>query len=308
MQENQEVNTFDQYFEREIIPLVEEDNIRKDVYHGRFWGAFWSALFIFSANTLWVLFNFLMYKHPVNYEQILLVAIVSCLIVAWPIYSYYKQPRLDIFEAFLRFYGTWEYKTSGKVRLVHSRIIPQHDNVFAKHNISGTPENIKTEIRDTYYQKDVLLSNKSWKRTVSSGVIVYLTFPYNLKADILVFDKNGFYRKNKFPELTAVEPKLEVPASNYFRCFTDNTEEAQRIIVSLFYETILDLKEVFAAKSINIEIKDNFVRIYLENSTLYFTNYKFWSHKIDKNKFRQLHAELCKISEFIQILKVLTNV
>lgn len=308
MLENQQTDTFEQYFEREIIPLVEEDNRRKDTYRGRFWGAFWSALFIFSANTLWVLFSSLMYGHALNYEQILLVAFVAALIVVWPIYSYYKQPRLDIFEAFLRFYGDWKYKTSGKVRLVHSRIIPQHDDVFAKHNISGTPENIKTEIRDTFYQKDILFRNKTWKRVVSSGVIVYLTFPQKFKADLLVFDKNGFYRKNKFPELTAVEPKLEVPASNYFRCFTDNTEEAQRIIISSFYEAILDLKEVFAAKSINVEIKDNYIRLYLEDSTLYFTNYKFWSRKVDKNKFRQLHGELCKIAEFIQIMKVLADV
>ena len=68
--ENKQADTFEQYFEREIIPLVEEDNRRKDVYRGRFWGAFWSALFIVSANTLWVLFSYLIHGHAFNYEQI----------------------------------------------------------------------------------------------------------------------------------------------------------------------------------------------------------------------------------------------
>ena len=305
--EQPEENAFDQYFDQKIVPLVEEDNRLKDRYHSRFWGYVWSITFIISANVLFVLFRALMSKHPVNYEQLILFGVVAASFAAWPIFKYYREPRQDIFDVFLQYYGDWKHKTTGEVKLVHAPIIPPHDNVTASHNITNDVGDVKVEIRDTLYTKNSMLFGRSRVKKVSSGVIVYLTFPENFNGTLLVFDKSGFYRKSKFPQLDAVSPRMEIPASNYFRCFTDNTTFAQNMMLSLFYETILDMKEAFAAKNMYLQIQDNFIRIYFEGSTLYFDNYKFWSSKIDKNKFLQMNTEFEKTFNFIQIIKALND-
>lgn len=303
--EQPQEDPFEQYFAQKIVPLVEEDNRIKDRYHSRFWGYVWSIMFIISANVLFVLFRTLMSKHPVNYEQLILFALVASSFAIWPIIRYYREPRQDIFDVFLQYYGDWKHKTTGTVKLVHSPIIPPHDNVGALHNIANEVSDVKVEMRDTFYTKKSILFGKSREKKVSTGVIVYLTFPQNFAGTLLVFDKSGFYRKGKFPELEAVSPRMEIPASNYFRCFTDNTAFAQNIMLSLFYETILDMKEAFGAKNMYLQIQDNFIRIYFEGSTLYFDNYKFWSSKIDKNKFLQMNTEFEKTFNFIQIIKAL---
>ncbi|MBO6281944.1 MAG: DUF3137 domain-containing protein [Alphaproteobacteria bacterium] len=305
--EQQEESAFDTYFNQKIVPLVEEDNCLKDKYHSRFWGYVWSITFIISANVLFVLFNALMNKHSVNYEQLVLFGIVAASFAIWPVFRYYREPRQDIFDVFLQYYGDWKHKTTGEVKLVHAPIIPSHDSVSASHNISNDVGDVKVEIRDTLYTKNSVLFGKSREKKISSGVIVYLTFPDKFAGTLLVFDKSGFYRKSKFPGLDAVSPRMEIPASNYFKCFTDNTDFAQQIMLSLFYETILDMKEAFTAKNMYLQIQDNFIRIYFEGSTLYFDNYKFWSRKIDKNKFLQMNTEFEKTFNFIQIIKALVE-
>ena len=296
---------FEQYFEKNIVPLVEQDNYIKDKYRSRFWGYVWSITFLISVNVLFVLFMSLMSNHPVNFEQLFLFTLVASIFVVWPIFKYYREPREDIFDVFLKFYGQWQHKTTGEVSLVHSPIIPAHDAVRATHNITSEFDRVKVEIRDTYYTKQFHFLKKKWERTVSSGVIVYLTFPQKFSGTLLVFDKSGFYKSGKFSDLEVVKPRLEIPAANYFKCFTDNVDFAQNIMLTLFYETILDMKEAFGAKKLYIQIQDNYIRLYFEGSVLYFDSYKFWSRKIDKNKFLQINNEFEKTFNFIQMIKAL---
>ena len=303
--DNTQENEFDKYFIEEIVPRIEYANKVKDKYRSRFWGYLWTVVFLMSTNCLVVLFNALIKNGPCNFEQLILINVIAVLLVFLPVYSYYRAPKEDIFSEFLKFYGNWQHTRNGDIKLVHSPIIPKHDSVGATHSIEGNFADTKVQIRDTYYKKRLLLKNLKWYRTVSKGVIVYVTFPSEFSGKLLLFDKSGFYRKNKFPELINIGSEIEIPAANYFKIYTNNKDSAKSILVSLFFEKMLDLKDVFGAHSVYVEMNGNFMRVYLENSTLYFDNYKLWSKKIDKESFLKLDKKFQQTYDFVQMVKVL---
>jgi len=77
---------------------------------------------------------------------------------------------------------------------------------------------------------------------------------------------------------------------------------------NLFLETLLDLKDVFRAKRTYVQAQGNVMRVYLEGSELYIDNYKFWSKKVDKNRFLQMHHEFETVHLFVQTVQSLLEV
>lgn len=299
-------NTFEQYYNTKVLPKLEQDNMLKEKYQSRFWVFFWAVCFIVCINTLWALFSAAWHHTDLKYEQLILVNVLALLLLFWPIYRYKKLVKEDVFDLFLKFYGNWHHQHNSEVELVHSPVIPQHDAVGATHAIRGEIDGVKVEMRDTYYQNNSFLSF-NWKHNVSTGVIVFLTLPFNYKATTLLFDKGGFLRRSTFGNLHYLTEKLDIPAARYFHVFGDNVEECERVLHATFFERILDLKDTFAARHLYTEIKDNYIRMYFEGSHLYFDNYKFWSKKVDKNKFVRLHNEFEQIGVLIQTILTLAN-
>ena len=296
-------NKFNAYFTETIEPLVNEANYIKQKYHSRFWGYFWTVFFIMTANLLWALFNNLMYDKPLNYEQLILVNLIAVTIIFLPIYFYKRIPKNDIFDTFIQFYGHWEHLKDSEVALVHSPIIPAHDTVRAEHNVRGEYNGVQMEMRDTFYGR----GNAKKQKIISGGVILFLRFKQPFEGRILMFDKSGFYRKNKFASMEYYNDKLNIPAANYFNIFTDNIKFAHNFLLSLFFEQILDMKDTFAAKHMYVEITDNIVRIYFEGSRMYLDNYKFWSKPVDKKKFAQLNDTFEKSLALVDLINVLAE-
>ena len=295
----EEIDPFEEYYTNNIVPLVDEANEVKSRYRSKFWGYLFSVLFLMSINVLVVLFISLMRKTPISWSQLFLINVVASLFVYWPIYSYNKLPKNDIFDVFLRFYGNWQHLTNSEVKLVHSPIIPEHDGVGSTHNVVGKFENVTIEMRDTYYT----VKNK----VVSQGVILYATFDKKFRGSLLMFEKNGFYRKNKFPDYELYNSKTFIPSANYFNIFTSNDEIGEDVLHNLFFENLLDLKDVFKAHRLYMQAEDNYMRVYLEGSSMYINNYKIWSRKIDKNRFLQMHNEFEKMAIFFQTVKSLMD-
>lgn len=293
----EEIDPFDQYFEENIVPLVEEENKIKSKYRSMFWGYLFSVLFLMSVNVLIVLFISLMRHTPLSWEQLLLVNAAFAMLIYIPIYKYNKMPRNDIFDVFLKFYGNWKHSQNTEVKLVHSPIIPQHEGVGASHDIIGDFNGTTIEIRDTFYT----IKNK----VVSSGVVIYVTFPEKFNGSFLMFERGGFYHENKFPDYELFNSKIDIPAANYFNIFTSDDEIGEKMFHSMFFENLLDLKDEFEARHLYLQAEDNYMRIYLENSELYINNYKLWSRKVDKNRFKQMNNELEKTYLFVQTVQSL---
>lgn len=303
--EEEEKSPFERYYLSEIVPAVEENNIIKDRYRTKFWGYFWSIIFLMCTNLLVIFFNFLLYKHPINYEQLALINIIAFALIFYPIYQYYKTPRQNAFDIFLAYYGNWKHLKNSEVRLVHSPVIPPHDYVCAKHNVVAEYKEWSMELRDTIYQNFGVMKNIHYRRTVSSGIICLVEFKRKYKGRLLLFEKRGFYKKSSFPGLQNVGSGITSPVAESFYVFSDNADFAERMLPALFFERILDLKENFGAKRLYVEMQDSTLRIYFEGAQLYFDNDKFWSSKINKNKFIQLNDCIEQTLLFIETMKTL---
>lgn len=294
---NDEVDPFEQYFQENIVPLVDAENKIKDKYRGQFWGYLFSVLFLMSINILIVLFNAQMKHTPISWEQLFLINCLAFSLIFLPIYKYNHLPKNDIFDAFLQFYGNWQHLRNSEVKLVHSPIIPKHEEVKALHNVIGRFDDVSIEMRDTYY------AIKS--KTVSKGVILYATFPEKFTGTLLMFERGGFYRKNKFPQYECFNDRINIPTANYFNIFASDSEICDKMVHNLFLEYLLNLKDIFDARHVYVQLQDNYMRVYMEGSQLYINNYKFWGKKVDEKHFLQMHHEFENAYLFVQTVKSL---
>ena len=305
VEENSTEDLFEEYYDKNIVPLVDEENRLKRFFRSRFWGYLWSVCFLLGVNLLIVLFRVLMYGYPISVSQLILVTTIGLAVILWPLICYYKAPKDDMFGVFLKFYGQWEHQQNKPMEIEQTLIVPEHDTIAALHNVCGNYDGVDIEIRDMIYHKTVKIRNRKFKRTVSKGVMVYAKFNHKVNNTLLLFDKRGFRRKNKYPDLLNVTDRILIPMANLFHIFTDEEMFAKDLLPTLFFERILDMKETFKASAVNVEIQDDFMRIYLENAQMYFNNQNIWSHHTNKEKFVVLNKEMEQTLMEVQLVQVL---
>lgn len=307
VEEDSAEDLFEEYYEKNIVPLVEEENRLKRVFRSRFWGCLWSVCFLLGANMLIVLFRYLMYGYPISVMQIFLVTLVGLAVVSWPLICYYQAPKDDMFGVFLKFFGQWEHSENKEVAVEQMPIVPTYDVVSVPHSIAGSYDGTEIEMNDIHYQHIIKFRNKSFKRTVSKGVMIYVKFNKKINNKLLMFDKRGFRHKSKYPDLINVTDQILIPMANYFHIFSDDETFAKDMLPTLFFERILDLKEFFKASAVYVENQEDYMRIYLENAQLYFNNQSIWSQHIHKDKFVKLNKEMEQTLMTAQLVQVLRD-
>ena len=301
----EELSPFEQYYLSDIVPAVDDMNRFKDKYRSKFWGYFWTVLFLMCANLLFCLFGALFNDHPISYEQIFLVNVVALIIMFFPLYQYKKAPKLDIFDTFLNFYGNWTHAKNPGVAPASSPIVPPHDFTEAQHNVVAEYPEWSLEMCDVVYKAAGAFKKIHFKRTVSSGVLLSVKLKQNFYGTMYMFDKKGFYRKNKFADLPNVKSYIAPPMAECFHIFADKADFAVNMLPTLFFERIFDLKEIYGAKRVYVEMRGNLLRIYFEGAQLYIENNGIWSRKINKEKFVQLNNALEQTMLFIETIQML---
>lgn len=299
MTENNDVENdlFEQYFVQKMAPLIDKSNALKDRYRSRFWGTLWTVMFLVGINTLFVLFNTLIYQRPLNLEQLLLVAIGAVLIIFWPLWLYKKQHFPDVFSAFLQFYGDWRHIEKAEKNIVVNSmpILPPHNTEQIMHQISGQYLNTNVNLSEVQYWQ------KSHK--VTDGLYIELLFPQKITDEILLFAKNGFYRKSKYAGMNLLNEQIYIPAAAYFNIFSSQTQAPKKLLCSPFFEKILDMRDIFKARKMYMAMQKNKIIIYLEESKIYFTQNGIWQRKIDDSKFKSLHRKITEVLNFIELIQ-----
>ena len=290
---------FSQYFENKIVPLVRDANSQKERYRSRFWCCFWTVIFLFCINGLFVLFRTIMYNRPISVEQLIIVFVCATLIIIWPLWQYSKLKQEDILGVFLQFYGNWQHITEVKNSLsdIDTPTIPPHETALITHNIIGTHAGTDIEIRNTEFLTK--------KRRKNSGIVVDLHLPYSIEHEILLFEKTAFQRKNKISGMINIDEQIYIPAAGYFNILSPIARAPKHILCSAFFESILDLKEEFETKRISIWIKDRHIKIFFEGANIYFDHSNIWSKKINEAQYKQLHNQFMGIFRFVEIMQEL---
>ncbi len=295
-QQNAEKNMFAQYFAANVAPLIEENNKLKENYRSRFWGCLWTMMFLICVNALFVLFNTLIYFHPFNIEQLILVTIIAILIVIFPLWQYKKKEKPDFLDVFVKYYGQWQHIMPGEKENVKSfdEILPEHSAQQVFHAVNGAYLGTKIKIEDVeYWQKS---------KKVSKGVYIEVLWPQNMHSSILLFAKNGYFRKNRRDNMTLLNEQILIPAAAYFNIFAKQAKAPKKFLCSPFFEKVLDLRDAFGARKIYLSLQGDKTIIYMEGSQMYVEQNGIWQHKIKESKFNLLHKQFSEVLGFIELL------
>ena len=297
--QTENIDLFTQYFEKKIAPLIFDANRIKERYRSRFWGCFWTVIFLLCINALFILFRTLIYNRPFNIEQFILVFACAPFVIAWPLWQYKQQKQPDILDVFLKFYGNWQHtKTAENSDTDHETpTIPQHQTAQISHKIIGTYAGTNIELRDTQYFAKQKKKNE--------GVVIELNMPYDIKHEILLFEKSTLRRRFKPKDMSEIGDQIYIPAAGYFSIFSPEKVAPKQLLCSAFFETLLDFKDIFGARYMSAWLKNRQIKIYLESSRIYFDHSNIWSKKIDKARYQKLHEQFEHLFRFIETMQEL---
>lgn len=297
---------FIDYYEQNIVPLAEENNRIKDMFRSRFWAYLWGALFLYGLCVLIVLFRYLIYGYKIDGEYIFFISILACCSIFWPLYCYNKASKNDLFMETLRFYRNLHINEDTEIN--KAAVVPQYDNYKVLVSLSGHYNDNDIYAHEVVFTKDVKFYKWQFQRKISKGILIDFKFKQKIKNVAYLFEKNGFYNKNKYSDFVNISKDILIPAANYFRIFSDDIEFAKNFMPSVFFEQILDTKYIFGAKSVYIEIKDDYMRIYLEGARLYFCYNNLWSKFVNQQEFINLNKKISQILLFMHIVDTLRNI
>ena len=297
--QTENIDLFTQYFEKKIAPLIFDANRIKERYRSRFWGCFWTVIFLLSINALFVLFRTLIYNRPFNIEQFVFVFACAPFVIAWPLWQYKQQKQPDILDVFLKFYGNWQHMETNEncATDLDTPTIPQHQTAKITHKIVGTYAGTSVELRDTQYFVKQKKKNE--------GVVIELNMPYDIKHEILLFEKSALRRRFKPKDMLEIGDQIYIPAAGYFSIFSPEKVAPKQLLCSAFFETLLDFKDTFGAHHMSACLKDRQIKIYLESSRIYFDHSNIWSKKIDKARYQKLHEQFEQLFRFIETMQEL---
>ena len=298
---------FISYYEQNIIPLVEENNRIKDMFRSKFWAFLWGGCFLYGLCVLIVLFRYLIYGYKIDGEYIFFITLLALGSVCWPLYCYSKAQKNNLFEAILKYYRNWQINTDRNAEICKTDIVPLHDNCSVLQSLTGWHEDNKIDMSEVAFSKNIKLYKWQFEKQVSKGILIDIKFNQKINNDLYLFDKAGFYKKNTYSDLPNISKVIMVPAANYFRIFCADEEFAKDMLPLVFFERILDMKYVFGAKAIYLEMRENFVRIYLEGAYLYFNCDGLWNKFVDQKEFVSLNKKINQILLVTHIVNTLRN-
>lgn len=288
---------FDLFFRKKIEPLIDTQNKQKDKYRGRFWCFFWTMIFLLAVNTLIVLYMVILHHRPLSVVQLLLIVAAATCIVLFPLYTYKKIKKIDIFRVFLGFFGAWKYNEN--IQNVSAEILPSKKTIGVVHNISQQYLGVDLSIGNLVEKKHRIKHDVC---THPSMIGTFLSFTFSNKLDdkILMFEQHGLYSKSKYPSMVSIGQYINFPAANYFNIFAAQAGSHEDLLCARFFEDVLDLKEIFGAKKIYVLIDGKKMHIFLSGSQFYFNHNRIWSKKINKDRFDVAYRQVEQVYEFAE--------
>lgn len=295
--DNSQNNPFDDFFQQNLKPLLEEEGRNRDAFRSRFWLYFGVLCFVNSVNILVVLFRHLISGHIISYEQLLLLVAFSVLFLWWYARRAKTIPQTDMLREYIKYYDNLQLQEEN-VFAEKDILFPVKEDLVEQLKISGNFLQFSFELK-----KIALLKNKTKQNEIvknSGGIMLSYSFKQNLRGTLLMFEKGGVVKQKKYEGLEKIS--LNIPASNYFQIFTDSSKIKNYILVSALFESILDLKEIFKAAKVNLRIKDNQLIIFLQNGKLSYQQSSAWHSVASEKDFENLNLQMEKAETLGEIV------
>ncbi len=298
---------FEKYYQQTLLPFLKsKENLRKK-YLSRFWLLLLLACFFVPLSIIGIYVLNRFFDTNINEGLIFMLMAVFAYFIRGPYATYKKQIKNEAMEPFVRFFEGFKYQHSKGLNdeeITNSRIFPPYKMAYADDCFEGEHLGVKVRVME-----EVLKNIRRTKRgqeevTVFQGIAIELDMNKNFVGQTVVLKDSGFFNRFKgFDDLERV--KLEDPAfEKVFEVYASNQTEARYILTPSFMENILDLKEIYEGKSVQLSFLDNKVLIAIETKQDMFEPYSFFKSNINKKKFDVVVDQFITIFSIIDILKL----
>lgn len=291
------------YYNKEINPLLGDCEIIKSRFKQKFWVFFWSALAINCINILFVLFNVLLREKEFDITDITTLLFFSTLIVLYPFYMYKFEDKPNFVEAFFNFFGKSTSKNVCENYMTDSIFMPSGDKLIVCNHVEGTLNARAISLSEIQCLKTI--KKIKVDRCLTKGIHMTLRLPVNC-GHIIFWDKNNYNKNSDTKNLTEIK-NTNIPIANYYHIFSDNSDVSNNLISVQFFETLLDIKDVFSASAIDVEIEDDKVDMYIENAKFpLFYKDNLMKLCLQENDFQEAYKIIEKIIVWNETVDVLS--
>lgn len=302
---------FLEYYKQKILPLLEEKEKIRLKCVAKFWKLVAIAWIIMPASILFASLCQLTAKTDILWNLVLITAVIFIYMLRAPFVEYRRRVKNDIMEDFIKFFNGFTYthgKHMDKEHMEKSRIFPEYDEYEADDCFFGKYEDVNIGV---YEQKLKEIRRgyrgRKYKVTVFEGIAVEMSMNKSFNGQTIAIKDAGIL--NYFKHFEGMERvKLEdVSFEKEFEVYSTNQIEARYLLTTSFMERVLQLKELYLGKTIEISFYDNHILLSIDTQEDMFEPCSFFKSNINQEKFLKVFDEFCTIFSIVDTLRLNQN-
>ena len=299
---------FEAYYNKVLLPLLEQKEEFRLRCVGRFKKLAVMALVILPIFIGVALFCQIDVKTDILWNVFLALCAIFIYVLRAPFVEYRHKIKNDVMGEFIKFFNGFSYiqgKRMDEHLMSKSLIFPDYDEYTADDCFFGKYDDVEVSVYEQTL-KEIRHGAKGqrYKVTVFEGISVELGMNKPFKGQTIVIKDLGIF--NCFKSFKHMERvKLEdVVFEKEFEVFSDNQIEARYLLTTAFMERVLELKKLYAGKTIQISFYNKHILINIDTNEDMFEACSFFKSNINQARFLRVFDEFWTIFSIINILKL----
>ena len=152
-----------------------------------------------------------------------------------------------------------------------------------------------------------MVKGKRNEKIVFQGIAVEIDLNKPFTAQTIVLKNSGMFSKTKtFEGLDRFKPDDDF-SDKYFEVYTGDKEEARYLLLPTFVKRLVNLKEAYKGKSIQIGFYANRVLIGIETREDMFEPCEFFKTHLNKDKFDETFEQFWAVFCIVHHLRTNQN-
>ncbi len=301
---------FDGYYEQVLAPFLKKKEDIRLKYVSQFWFLIWFSLFLVPMTGLFIYF-FNNHVHS-SVSWGILVFLIAGMIYAirLPIKKYRALVENDSMELFAKFFDGFRYRHGQPINqklMEMSLIFPKYDEISAEDAFFGKYADTMVTICEQTMKNINMVKGKRAEKIVFQGIAVEIDLNKPFTAQTIVLKNSGIFSKTKtFEGLERFKPDDDL-SDKYFEVYTGDKEEARYLLLPTFVKRLVNLKEAYKGKSIQLGMYANRVLLAIETREDMFEPCEFFKTHLDKEKFDEIFEQFWAVFCIVHYLRVNRN-
>ncbi len=303
---------FDQYYDKQLYPLLKQKEDIRLKYVSRFWFLVLMCCVILPMTMLIVYVCNYYFHKEIDWAVVYMLAAIMVWVLRSPIAACRREVKNDVMDKLIRFFPGFSYQNGHGLNqplMQQSRIFPKYDQLEADDGFSGRFEDVGICVYEQTLKQEFYNSKgKKHIKKVFQGVALDLSMRKPFSGQTIVVKDGGLFHKIiGFEDLQRV--KLEDPLfEKQFDVYASDQIEARYLLTTAFMERALKLKELYKGKKIELSFFANRLMIAIDTRENMFEPCAFFKTNLNKQRVDLTFEQIRTILSIIRILKLNQNI